>query len=143
MIKGYFEASRIGEYHVGCVVPIMPLNYNSYISYLKEIGKLKEFEDRYGRAYRCTFSAPYSLEDTPIWIWNTVGSIDKMAERFSKRSISPNPLCSLYNIGAFLYSRRRWEMFGRWPEDPDDTGMSAEFRPDGSGTRDPDQRLVR
>lgn len=126
MINGYEEAAKSGEYRVGCAVPVMPLNYNSYITYLDAIGKKKLFEERYGRAYRCTFSAPYSLQEAAIWIWDTVDSIDSMAEFFSKRDDSPRPLCSLYNIGAFLFSRERWIMFGRWPEDPNHSGMGVD-----------------
>lgn len=126
MFDGYERANDTGEYRVGAVVPIMPLNYNSYVSYLRAIGKLQDFEKKYGRAYRCTFSAPYSLEDAAVWIWDTVDSIDAMSERFFKSNAAPVPLSSLYNIGAFLYTRKRWLMFGKWPEDPNNSGMGVD-----------------
>ncbi|MCR5249099.1 MAG: hypothetical protein K6E50_00680 [Lachnospiraceae bacterium] len=126
LCEGYYEAEKRGEYRVGCVVPIMPLNYNSYVSYLDAIGKKEEFEKCFGRAYRCTFSAPYGLQEAAVWLWDTVDSVDGMVRFFSERDAVPKALCSLYNIGAFLYSRKRWIMMGRWPENPETSGMGED-----------------
>ena len=126
LLNGYRKAEETGEYRVGCVVPVMPLNYNSYISYLDAIGKRSEFEERFGRSYRCVFSAPYSTQEAAVWIWETLDSVDAMSDYFAKRDAAPKPLCSLYNIGAILYSRKRWIMFGKWPEDPEHSGMGVD-----------------
>lgn len=126
LLSGYRKAEETGEYRVGCAVPVMPLNYNSYISYLDAIGKRGEFEKRFGRSYRCVFSAPYSTQEAAVWIWDTLDSVDSMSDFFSKRDADPKPLCSLYNIGAILYSRQRWIMFGMWPEDSDHSGMGVD-----------------
>lgn len=126
LLAGFKEAEEDGEYRVGCAVPVMALNYNSYISYLDAIGKRREFDERFGRSYRCVFSAPYGTQEAAVWLWDTLDSIDETSEFFAGRDASPKPLCCLYNIGAVLYSRKRWIMFGRWPEDPSDSGMGVD-----------------
>lgn len=126
MISGYKIADAKGDYRVGCVAPVMPLNYNSYVSYLDAIGRRDEFEKLFGRTYRSIFSAPYGVQKAAIWLWDTVTSIDESVKFFHGKEAEPRPLCSLYNIGAFLYTRERWILMGMWPENPKSSGMGED-----------------
>ena len=64
MIRGYRQIEQEGEYRIGFVVPVVPLNCCGYASYVKLIGKKEEYEQRFGRAYKSRFSAVFNVPET-------------------------------------------------------------------------------
>lgn len=125
MIQGYHQIEREGEYRIGFVVPVVPLNCCGYASYLELIGKKSEYEQRFGRAYKSRFSAVFNVVETAEFLWDTMNSFDDMAERFLGNS-GYDILDCYYNIGCIMFSRERWLMMGRWPEIPGESGMGRD-----------------
>lgn len=125
MIKEYHEIERCGEYRIGFAVPVIPLNCCGYVSYLNLSGKKKEYEERFGRAYRSRFSAVFNVVETAEFLWDTMMTFDDMAQRFLKNGGSIILDC-YYNIGCILFSRERWLMMGKWPEKPGESGMGID-----------------
>lgn len=125
MIEEYHRIEQEGEYKIGYVVPVIPLNCCGYVSYLKLSGNKENYEKRFGRAYRCGFSAVFNVEETAEFLWDTMETFDGMAERFLKNR-GYQILNSYFNIGCILFSRSRWLMMGKWPEKPGESGMGTD-----------------
>ena len=125
MIDGMKDVENQGEYHVNFVVPTIPLNCAGYVSYLKGINCLSEYEKRFGRAYRSRFSAIFSVEEVAEYLWDTIDSFDNMAEFFSRKE-GWNIVNCYFNIGCIMYTRQRWIMMGKWPENANESGMGTD-----------------
>lgn len=124
MVSEYHKIEQYGEYRIGFAVPVIPLNCCGYVSYLKLIGKMAAYEEQFGRAYKSRFSAIYT-EGAAKFLWDTMDNFDEMAERFLQNS--ENPILDCYfNIGCIMYSRDRWMMMGRWPENLEESGMGRD-----------------
>lgn len=125
MIEAYHRIEREGEYKIGFVVPVIPLNCCGYVSYLKLSGNKEVYEQRFGRAYRSGFSAVFNVAETAEFLWDTMETFDGMAERFLKNH-NYQILNGYFNIGCILFSRSRWLMMGKWPEKPGESGMGTD-----------------
>lgn len=125
MIKEYHTIEQYGEYRIGFVVPVIPLNCCGYVSYLKLAGKKKAYEERFGRAYRCSFSAAFNLDETAEFLWESMDTFDAMVKKFLKNK-GYQILDCYFNIGCIMYSRERWLMMGKWPERKGESGMGTD-----------------
>ena len=125
MMAAYQSAAETGEYRINFLAPIIPLNCSSYVSYLKAKGLLADFTQRFGRAYRGRFSAPFSRADAALYLWSLCRCFDEETVFFSKNT--GYAICdSYYNIGCILYTRERWLLMGKWPQCMDDAGMGVD-----------------
>lgn len=125
MLDGFKKIEEEGDYRVGYAVPVIPLNCSGYVSYLNLIGKRKEYEAQFGRAYKSRFSAVFSLEETAEFLWDTIVNFDSMAEQFTQNR--GWEVCDCYfNIGCIMFTRERWLMMGKWPENPESSGMGMD-----------------
>ncbi|GFI48241.1 hypothetical protein IMSAGC019_03568 [Lachnospiraceae bacterium] len=125
MIEEYHRIEREGDYKIGFVVPVIPLNCTGYVSYLRISGNKGVYEQRFGRAYRCDFSAVFNVAETAEFLWDTMETFDGMAEKFHENH-GYQILGSYFNIGCILFSRSRWLMMGKWPEKPGESGMGMD-----------------
>ena len=125
MIQEYHRIEAEGEYGIGFVVPVIPLNCCGYVSYLKLTGNREAYEQRFGRAYRSGFSAVFNLEETAEFLWDTMENFDVMSKQFLWHA-GYQALNGYFNIGCILFSRNRWLMMGKWPEKPDESGMGTD-----------------
>lgn len=125
MIQGYHRIEREGEYRIGFVVPVVPLNCCGYATYLRLTGNTGEYEKRFGRAYKSRFSAVFNVPETARFLWDTMETFDSMADRFLEYE-GYDTLDCYYNIGCIMFSRKRWMMMGKWPEVPGESGMGKD-----------------
>lgn len=125
MIQEFHQIEQHGEYRIGFVVPVIPLNCCGYVSYLSLTGNKEEYERRFGRAYRSRYSAVFSIEETAGFLWDTIDNFDIMAQKFEANK-GTRVLDCYYNTGCIMFSRDRWLMMGKWPENPQETGMGTD-----------------
>lgn len=125
MLKAYRRLEEEGEYRIGFLVPVIPVNCFGYRSFLNAVGKTKAYEQKFGRAYRSRFSAVFSLSQVAEYLWKETGSFDQRAKWFAEERDGFTVCDCYFNIGAMLYDRQRWSMMGRWPEKPG-TGMGMD-----------------
>ncbi|MCI8724714.1 MAG: hypothetical protein HFG66_01050 [Hungatella sp.] len=125
MIENYHIIEQYGEYRIGFMVPVVPLNCCSYASYIRLIGKTKEYEKKFGRAYKSRFSAVFNVVETAEFLWDTMDTFDGMEERFLQHE-GYEVLDCYYNIGCIMFSRSRWLMMGKWPEASGESGMGRD-----------------
>ena len=125
MLAEFHKIEKEGDYRIGFAVPVIPLNCSGYVSYLKLTGTKEAYEQRFGRAYRSRFSAVFNVPETAEFLWDTMDSFDDMANRFANNK--GYEICDCYfNIGCIMFTRERWLMMGKWPEDPNSSGMGID-----------------
>lgn len=126
MLQGYKKA-ELTEYRIGFAAPVIPLNCCGYVSYLDSIGRRKEFEEKFGRAYRFRFSAVFNVEETAVWLCDTMESFDKMEDYFhAGMTTDPQIRACFFNVGCIMFSRKRWFLMGKFIENPNGSGMGAD-----------------
>lgn len=125
MLQCMENVEQTESYRIGFVVPVVPLNCSGYVSYLEAIGEKGKFESLFGRAYRSRFSVVFSDEKAADYLWTSVGQLDEKAMDLSKNNGYLISNC-YYNIGCILYSRERWLMMGKWPQNNQRTGMGED-----------------
>lgn len=126
MLNSYHRIERTGEYRIGFMVPVIPLNCCGYVTYLDKISKTAQFEAQFGKAYRSRFSAVYDLVEAAEFLWDTMEDFDSMAEYFTKYRGRTEILGCYFNIGCIMFSRKRWLLMGKWPENAGSTGMGED-----------------
>lgn len=127
MLHEFHRIEEEGEYRIGFAVPVIPLNCCGYVSYLKLAGeKLKEeYEKQFGRAFKSRFSAVFSITETAEFLWETIDCFDTMVLKFL--NIKGYDILDCYfNIGCIMFTRERWMMMGRWPENLHTSGMGED-----------------
>ncbi len=124
MIQEFHKIEKTGDYRIGFAVPVIPVNCCGHVFYLDAIGKREEFEKRFGRTYICHFSNIYA-EEVAEYLWDTIDDFDIMAERFLENTKN-DILNAYYNIGCIMFTRERWYMMGKWPEQPGTDGMGTD-----------------
>lgn len=127
MLQAYNDLEKNGDYRVGFLAPVIPLNCSGYLSYLKLIRQKELFEEKFGRAYRSRFSAVFSLPDAAKFLWESMGSFDEMEDKFFQ-NVNYEMCNSYFNIGCILYTREKWLMMGKWPCNENETGMGIDER---------------
>ncbi len=126
MIQEFHKIEKTGAYRIGFAVPVIPINCCGHVFYLDAIGKRAEFEEQFGRTYICHFSNVYA-EEVAEYLWDTIDDFDIMAGRFLENSKN-DILNAYFNIGCIMFTRERWYMMGKWPEQPGTDGMGADER---------------
>ncbi len=125
MVAEFHKIEKEGDYRIGFAAPVIPLNCSGYVSYLKLSGTKNSYEHRFGRAYKSRFSAVFNVVETAEFLWDTMDTFDSMADQFALNK--GYEICDCYfNIGCIMYTRERWLMMGKWPENPDDSGMGTD-----------------
>lgn len=124
MIQEFHKIEKTGAYRIGFAVPVIPVNCCGHVFYLDAIGKREEFEKKFGRTYICHFSNIYA-EEVAEYLWDTIDDFDVMAERFLENTKN-DILNAYYNIGCIMFTRERWYMMGKWPEQPGTDGMGKD-----------------
>ena len=126
LTKGTFEkmenALRKGEetlpYKVGMAAPLLNVNAYGFYKILEKIGKLGEYEKRFGKPYMIAGQTTPIETDIEIakFMWGadgTVPQIDVLNQSFPEGLISVCPI--RLSIGCILYKRSFWESFWRFP----------------------------
>lgn len=116
MISAYQRAERTLFYKIGILAPMLNVNANGMIPFLRSLDKLHDFEDLFG---------PYSLKadimEMPIhkspelarWIWECSVPFNYVADTIRKRNegrLFTVPV--RFSIGAILFNRLFWESIG-------------------------------
>lgn len=119
MERAMQDVDTKSSYIAGMAAPLINLNAYGYYRILQKLGKLDEFESRFGKAKMESGqkSLIESSEEVASFMWginSTIPNIDEMNRAFSLNhsySICPIRL----SIGFVLYKRSFWELFGRFP----------------------------
>jgi len=102
-----------GIHRPGFVAPV--LNVNGFTSriLLSELGRLEEFESRFG-------TLPAACMETPVWrdpeaatfLWEVTAPFDQLAARFLAAPFATSLCHHRFSIGAIMLRRAVWESMG-------------------------------
>lgn len=126
--KGYFETllhtyetvAREGEYDVGFVAPLIPINGYGHLRLLKRLDLTQEYTQRFERPIYASY-ATRQIEGNPEtakFFWgegDVFPHIDALAAMLQKDPFAYTACPVRFSIGAILFSRATWEKFGMFP----------------------------
>lgn len=120
MESAMVRAQEESPYNIGMAAPLLNLNAYGYYRILEKLGKLSDFESRFGKA-KMAAGRDQAIEtsgDIACFMWGedgTIPHIDKIDELFSQSNPSWSICPIRLSIGCILYKRSFWEDFGRFP----------------------------
>ena len=129
LCKNYFsimqrtreKAKNEIDYDIGFVAPLIPINSYGYIRFLKCIGKLEEYEQRFGEAkvgngQRSTSFMLWTVE-AQKFLWNVTGNLVDTQKKFDDRSMKYSLCAGRFSIGAIMFSREIWDEMNGFEKD--------------------------
>ena len=120
LLKTYDEVLKKGDYKIGFVAPMIPINGYSYLSILEKVGLREDFEKKFGRCYHNGNGEEAIINNPEIakYFWGSsqkiFADIDKLDEKFGKEKFQYSICPIRFSIGAILFSREIWEQMGRF-----------------------------
>lgn len=113
LMKG-LEYSKTTRNRYGISVPLINVNVFSYIPYLETIGKLEEYDSKFGKAKYWNKNIQHN-PDVADYLWSQLGdnSFDEHSEFVYEKNKGRYIQCpQRYSIGAMLFTRTLWEEVG-------------------------------
>lgn len=118
LFETYINTQEKGQYHVGVVAPLLPVNGFGYIHVLKRLNRFDDYEKKFGRAQFGSNKDDQIMvnPDCSKYMWNLTYNIDDLAKQFES-SNEIYPCFCRFSIGAILFSRDLWEQMGMFKAD--------------------------
>lgn len=113
LFQGLQNVKDEGLYSPGFVAPVLNLNGFSYIQFLESMGLKNEYQKTFGELKRA--SADIQIHKNPeaaIWIWQRSLPFENISSFFSNLPFSYSVVPHRFSIGAILFERTTWELFG-------------------------------
>ncbi len=123
--KGYFETlmqaykniEQNGDYDVGIVAPMIPINGYSYLNIIRRfnlVEKYKELQRKVGIDERLIHitergSGNHTNPQVARFLWEQAPSIDEMNNAVQKDEFGYEVCPIRYSIGAILFKRKLWD----------------------------------
>lgn len=126
--EGYFETlmntyetvTREGEYDVGFVAPLLPINGYAHLRVLHRFDLVKTYTERFERPIYAGY-ATRQIECNPQvaeFFWGEGGEvphIDDMARQLQADPFTYSACPVRFSIGAILFTRDTWKAIGYFP----------------------------
>lgn len=114
--KAHIKASNESNYQVGFIGPIININAAVFTKFLSSIGKLDEFQMRFG-PIKVNLKNPNDIihksPDAAEYIWNQSIPFDEVARHIERVNSNKQSIVPVrYSIGAILFTRSYWERIG-------------------------------
>lgn len=113
LLAAYRRVEDDGAYRPGFVAPTLNLNGFSYVRFLEALGLADGFRQRFGAPIHAAGSIPVTEDgEAARWIWERSLPFDEVSARISAQ---PPGYCTVphkFSIGAILFRRDFWQLFG-------------------------------
>ena len=110
--KMYDIVEREAPYQVGMIAPLIPVNGYGYIRILKRLDKLRQYEDKFGRAFYGGNAESRIEKDVAAakYMWGMTGDIPQIDVLNAIVSQSEDySVCGVrFSIGFILFKRSLW-----------------------------------
>lgn len=123
MISTYQFAKSEINHNIGFTAPLIPINSYGYIKFLKEIGKLQEYESIFLKGETAVtgnssgrISGMLWTQEAQKYIWDVTGNFDERASEFQKNPVGYTICPTRFSIGAIMFTREVWEEMKGFPE---------------------------
>ncbi len=111
--RTYENVQNNGDYNVGFVAPIIPINSIGYYILLKKLNLINYYEEHFEKIkIGCGENMIEINGEVAKFMWgknNIIPHIDILDEEFSKEPFNYSASTVRVNIGAILYHRNLWE----------------------------------
>lgn len=113
LVDLHMQVVREGIYKVGFVAPTMNINGASYRYFLKKIGRLAEYEEKFGiAAVTCDEHPVYKSGEAGLELWKYSLPLDATSKSFYESENGYFTAPMRYSIGAIMITRERWNDAG-------------------------------
>lgn len=127
MLQGYRNILSEGKFRPGFVAPLINVNGQSYIEFLKMINAVGKYERKFGEARAQADGIPIHYDGNAAkWIWSRSLPFDHVASRFDKAPFAYNTVVGRFSIGALLLEREMWETIGGFAVSPEEGWLGFE-----------------
>lgn len=131
MMETFHRVEAEGDYEVGMVAPLLPINGYGHLRILEKLGLVKEYEERFERPVYASYPDRMIEKDSRVarFFWGEDGfipSIDQMNQMFQERSFEYSACPVRFSIGFILIRRKLWEDMGMWKVLPDNPCMGLD-----------------
>lgn len=119
MLRAYHHAEG-GDYEPGIIAPIIPINPYGHLRVLEKFNQLETYIKLFEKPkYSCDFGKEfYKNPNAAKFFWGEgsyLPTIDEMNGRLSREPLQELPCAVRFSIGAIVFKRDFWELFGRYP----------------------------
>lgn len=119
LLKTYEKVSKDGDYRVGFVAPLLPINGYCHLRILKKLNLEHTFTKKFGKTIYagCDDRFIEFNSDVAKFFWGEndyIPQIDLLNEKFQQETFSYTACPVRFSIGLILFSRNLWLNMGRF-----------------------------
>ena len=120
LMDTYNNVKRNGEYDIGFVAPLIPINGYGHLRLLKRLGLTDLYAEKFERPIYASYSTR-QIEcnpDVAEFFWGEGGffpHIDELAKQLKNDEFSYSACPVRFSIGAILFTRETWSKMGMFP----------------------------
>ena len=110
MAEGHARVAADTEFRPGFSSPVINVNGYSYLDFLRELGLVDAWRERFGTVRRAHDGVPAEQDpEAAVWLWRQSLPFDEVAARFARRPFGYSVVPHRFSIGAIVYGRDLWE----------------------------------
>lgn len=113
MLAAYNRVEVDRTFWPGFVAPMLNVNGFSYVRFLQALDLIGPFRERFGDTIHAAGPLPVTEDgDVARWIWEHSVPFDEVSARISNQPPGYSTVPHKFSIGAILFRREFWELFG-------------------------------
>ena len=119
MMETFLKVEDEGEYDVGFVAPLLPVNGYGHLKILKKLGLTEIYEEKFEKPKYASYSNRMIERSGAVarFFWGENGfgpSLDQLSRLFGSRPFEYSACPVRFSIGFILMRRCTWEDMGMW-----------------------------
>ena len=119
MMETFLKVEAEGDYDVGFVAPLIPVNGYGHLKILNKFGLNKIYQEKFERPKYASYSSRMIESNGAVarFFWGEDGfvpTIDQMSSMFGNRPFEYSACPVRFSIGFILIRRCTWEDMGMW-----------------------------
>ena len=131
LLDTYERVEAEGDYHVGFVAPLIPINGYGHLRILRKLGLEHVYTERFERPIFASYPERLvqSSADVARFFWGEGGyipSIDEMNKRFAAEGFAYSACPVRFSIGFILMKRETWKDMGMFKVIPDNVCLGID-----------------
>ncbi len=131
MMDTYKKVSTSGDYNVGFVAPLIPINGYGHLRILKKLKLVDYYETHFERPIYASYNTRFIEKDPAVakFFWSDNGvfpKIDILNDLLQKEPFQYTSCPIRFSIGFILFTRESWDKFGRWEVPKKGSGMGLD-----------------
>ena len=113
LLAAYDRVQSAQVYQPGFVAPTINVNGFSYVLFLEALGLLEDYDARFGAPVHAAGGIPVTDDGAAAsWIWQRSIPFDAISARIAQQPSGYSTVPHKFSIGAILFRRAFWELFG-------------------------------